>query len=124
MTSIYCKPLSRTGLVLACCFWLAGCAGPLGLFGSRDSAPPFRDPAMSMQAASDVVMAGKTSKAEVLAALGPGVVVKFNSGFEVWAYRQKPAGAAASSAEFVVLFAPSGIVQKTRIRPSYAVHEE
>ena len=120
MTGMPGRSLPLTGLVLAGCLWLAGCAGPLGFFDSQVTALPFRDPGLSMQSASDMVAAGKASKADVIAALGPGVVVKFDSGFEVWVYRSKPARATASSAEFVVLFGPSGIVQKTRIRPSYS----
>ena len=119
MTDMPGRWLPRMGLVLAGCFWLAGCAGPLGFFDSQDTAPPFRDPGLSMQSASDLVAVGKASKADVIAALGAGAVVKFDSGFEVWVYRSKPARATISSAEFVVLFGPSGIVQKTRIRPSY-----
>lgn len=74
---------------------------------------------MSMQSARDMVVAGTSSKADVIAALGSGNVVSFDSGFEVWVYRAKAAGTATDSAEFVILFAPSGIVKKTRIRPPY-----
>jgi hypothetical protein len=34
-------------------------------------------------------------------------------------YRGKPMRAPATAAEFVILFAPSGTVQKTRTRPAY-----
>lgn len=113
---------SRISLVLAACFWLSGCAGPGGLFGSAGKAPPFRDPALSMQGASEMVRAGQASKADVLAALGPATVVKFDTAYEVWVYRGTPPGAAgiASAAEFVILFNPAGIVSKTRIKPAYA----
>ena len=74
---------------------------------------------MSVQAASDKVVIGKSSKADVLAALGGATVIVFDSGFEVWAYRVKGAQAQSSRAEFVVLFAPDGVVRKTRIRPSH-----
>ena len=109
----------RIGLVLLPCLWLAGCAGPLGFFNSENKAPPFRDPNMSMQEARDLIAVGKATKADVIAALGGATVVKFDSGFEVWAYSAKSPETAATAAEFVILFAPSGIVRKTRIRPPY-----
>lgn len=119
------QQLVRFGLVLAALLWLAGCAGPLGLFGSANEAPPFRDPKLSMQNASDAIAIGKATQSDVIAALGPATVVKFDSGFEVWVYREKSApDAAAAKAEFVILFAPTGIVKKTRIRPPYVGQEE
>lgn len=119
MTSMPCKPSLLINLVLAGCLGLSACAVPSGLFTSGNAAPPFRDAAMSMQSARDMVVAGTSSKADVIAALGSGNVVSFDSGFEVWVYRAKAAGTATDSAEFVILFAPSGIVKKTRIRPPY-----
>ena len=115
---------SRTGLVLAACLWLAGCAGPAGFFSAKDTAPPFRDSNLSMQSAGEAIVPGKTNRAEVIAALGKATVVKFNSGFEVWVYRGKANTSAAGRSEFVILFAPSGIVKKTRIRPTYKEHGE
>lgn len=114
------KQLLRKGLVLSCCLWLAGCAGSSGFFRSETKTPPFRDPAMTMQNARGAIAVGAATKADVIAALGPANVVKFDSGFEVWVYGAKSASdAAASEAEFVVLFAPSGVVKKTRLRPAY-----
>lgn len=103
----------------ACCLWLAGCAGP-GLFNPGADAQPFSNPALSIQNASDTIVIGKTSKAEVLTALGAATVVNFDSGFEVWVYRAKSREPAETQAEFVVLFAPNGIVKKTRLKPGYA----
>ncbi|MDB5886207.1 MAG: hypothetical protein JWR74_2378 [Polaromonas sp.] len=80
--------------------------------------PTFRDPGMTMQAAMQAVSIGQSSKADVLAALGPATVVPFDSGYEVWVYRRNPRKSEAGQAEFVVLFAPSGIVKKMRIRPA------
>ncbi len=114
----------RIGLVFASGLWLAGCAGPLGLFNAETKAPPFRDQNMSMQNASDAIVIGKATKADVIAALGPATVIKFDSGFEVWVYRAKSADTAAAKAEFVILFAPSGTVTKTRIRPPYDGRDE
>ena len=118
-------PALRTGLAAACvlasCLWLAGCAGPFGFSGAEGKAHPFRTPGMSMQTAMETVAIDKFSKEDVMAALGPGTVVRFDSGFEVWVYRSTPSGGMAAKAEFVILFDPSGIVKKTRIRPAYAV---
>lgn len=105
----------RVALVGVACLWCAGCAA---LHGAAP-ASPFRDPAMSMEQAGSVVGVG-SSKAEVQARLGPGTAVAhFDSGFEVWVYRDKPAGAqSVRSAELVLLFAPSGTLQKMRLRPA------
>ena len=119
MTARLAGKFARMGLAPAVCLWLVGCAGPSGFFGSASNVPPFRDQTMAMQGASDLIVTGKTSKAEVLAVLGSATVVTFDSGFEVWAYREKPAKAAGSGAEFVILFDTTGIVKKTRIRPRY-----
>ena len=100
---------------------LAGCASAFR--SAKPELPPFRDASMSLQAASDTITLGKTTKAEALATLGPATVVKFDSGFEVWVYRSyqtngpKSPDADVAPAEFVILFTPKGIVSKTRIRP-------
>ena len=112
------KPLLHISLVLSCCIWLQGCAAP-GASLSENAAPSFRDQSMSAQAASESVVIGKSTKAEVQAALGPGKVVKFDSGFEVWVYGASEGKVASERSEFVILFTPSGIVKKTRIRPPY-----
>ena len=105
------------------CLGLAGCAGLSTVSKAQESAPAFRDPAMSIESANAAVAIGTSTRAEVLAALGPGTVVKFDSGFEVWVYRGKPPGTASNApakpAELVILFSPSGIVKKTRIKPAY-----
>jgi hypothetical protein len=105
--------------LLAACLALAGCASPMDEREARNALPEFRTAGMSMQAAKDAIIPGKSTKADVTAALGPGTVVKFDSGYEVWVYRAKaykPAVDAPGTNELVVLFAPSGIVKKTRIR--------
>ena len=106
------------GFVCACCLWLAGCAGP-GLFNSGLEAPALSNPAVSMQTAGNALVLGKTTKAEVMAALGTATVINFDSGFEVWVYRAGSRAPAETKAEFVVLFSPDGIVKKTRVRPAY-----
>jgi hypothetical protein len=71
---------------------------------------------LSAQSAKDVVSIGKSTKADVRAALGEAVVVDFASGYEVWVYRERLRDKAPPPAtEFVLLFSPSGILAKTRI---------
>ncbi len=76
---------------------------------------------MSMQQAQQTVRLGASSKAEVLATLGPATVVRFDSAYEVWVYRGTDVArkqAAGSGAELVVLFNPAGIAVKSRLRPA------
>jgi hypothetical protein len=71
----------------------------------------------SARAAEGALAPGRSTKAGVRAALGPGTVVDFASGYEVWVYRQPPREKPpAPGAELVLLFAPSGILSKTRVR--------
>ena len=90
------------------------------------------------------IRAGQSSKTDVIRAFGSTKVLRFDSGFEVWIYQldDKRADELASpdsrasgaikgqgglaqlgdgSAEFIVLFAPSGVVAKTRVRPKSMV---
>ena len=120
MTNPPRKPLLRVGCVLAFCLWLAGCAGSSVFFRVEETAPAFRDKNMSMPAAREAIIVGISTKADVLAVLGNATVVKFDSGYEVWAYRVKGPETEVSKPELVVLFGPSGVVKKTRIRPAYA----
>lgn len=108
--------LMRASLVVLFCAGVAGCAGTGGFSNPQDAAASFLPESLSVQGASDAVVVGKSSKSDVAAALGKATEIKFDSGYEVWVYRQKGPGRAATPAEFVVLFAPSGIVKKTRIR--------
>ena len=106
----------------ALCLLLAGCAGPAGqLFGSADTVPLFRDKALSVQDARDFIAPGRSTKAETLAALGKATVVKFDSGYEVWAYRGTVADSQSTAkTEFIILFGPDGVLKKTRIRAPLA----
>lgn len=90
---------------------LTGCAG-----FNDPAAPPFRDPTLSMPSAQALIIPGKSTRRDVSVALGTATVVVFDSGFEVWVYREKLQKNTADNAELVVLFAPSGIVTKTRVR--------
>ena len=117
-------PVARRGSitagVLVSCLWLAGCAGPFGFLGAASTTHPFRDPGLSMQAASETIAIGTSSQQDVMAALGPATVVRFDSGYEVWVYRKNPLRSEPANAELVILFDPSGRVKKSRIRPAYA----
>ncbi len=114
------EPLWRATLALAGCLWLSACGSPSALFRTGHTAPPFLDPLMSMQAAQDAVVAGQTTQALAMATLGPATEIQFDSGYTVWVYRARAGESQASRAELVILFAPSGVVKKTRLRPSYA----
>ncbi len=114
----------RSGLVLVSCLLLAGCAGTSEWLNSENTAPPFRNPDLSMHSASGAIAIGTATKADVIAALGPAAVFRFDSGFEVWVYRGKSPETTAGTAELVVLFAPTGIAKKTRIRPAYAGQQQ
>lgn len=60
---------------------------------------------------------GKNTKADARAVLGEAVVVDFASGYEIWVYRERaPEKEPAAAAELVLLFAPAGILAKTRVR--------
>ncbi len=91
---------------LALCLLVAACA-----------APPPEPPAPSLRPAFEALVVGKSTKADVRAALGEAVVIDFDSGDEVWVYRdplkekQPP-----PPTEYVLLFAPSGVLARTRVR--------
>ena len=76
-----------------------------------------------MQSASDSIIIGKSSKADVMRALGAASVINFDSGYEVWVYRAKSRGPSEAKAEFVILFSPNGVVKKTRLRSAYAARK-
>ena len=96
-------------LIVAC---VAGCAVDL----SRPltaTVTPERMRAIPADVAQRAAVPGKSTRADVRAALGETQAIRFDTGYEVWAYRV----ANTKSAEFVVLFGPSGTVAKTRVRP-------
>lgn len=108
--------LLLAGLVLTVGQWLIACASP----NAGSTVPSFRDANMSMQSAQDAIAVGQTSQTEAKAALGPATEIRFDSGYTVWVYRAPATGPEAERAEFVIVFAPSGIVKKTRIRAAYS----
>lgn len=72
------------------------------------------------QDAIDTVLVGKSTRSDVVAQLGPPIVIAFDSGYEVWVYRWRGADMTTRSAtELVVLFDPSGVAMKARVRPGY-----
>ena len=112
--------LVLAGAVLIGGQWLVAC----GSLNAGSTAPQFRDASMSMQSAQDAIVSGHTTQTEARAALGPATEVRFDSGYAVWIYRAPAAKPGADRAEFVILFAPSGIVKKTRMRPAYAATDD
>ena len=71
----------------------------------------------SARAGESALAAGKSTKADVRAALGEATVVDFASGYEVWVYRERAQEKElAPKAELVLLFTPSGILTRTRVR--------
>jgi DUF971 family protein len=107
-------------MVIALCALVVGCAG---LNVSRrcetNAAGCMNAEVISPQRAQDAIAAGK-SKADITAALGKAIEIKFDSGYEVWVYRWKGnQRTTRGDTELVVLFAPSGAVKKWRVRPPY-----
>lgn len=116
MMRLTSKPLVHAGLALGASLWLSAC----GSLNAGGTAPPFRDATMSLQNAYDTMVPGKNTRADAMAALGPATEIQFDSGYAVWVYRARAAGPDADRAEFVILFAPSGVVKKTRLRQAHA----
>jgi hypothetical protein len=105
----------RALLVLAC---LAGCAAVEPRPAEKPLGP---GEVASAHAAREILESGKTTKADVRQGLGQAVVVDFPSGYEVWVYRERPKQVKKEEppvpgAELVLLFEPSGILAKTRVR--------
>jgi hypothetical protein len=115
----------HAAVAYALCACVAGCAAPR-------ASPVATIPAHN---ARDAIIVGTSTKADVIAAFGKTEVISFDSGFEVWVYpyegdapakpkpveRTEPAASGSGSrgkSEFVILFAPSGVVTKTRVRPA------
>jgi hypothetical protein len=90
---------------------LAGCA-------SRAPAPGTLVPAQRFGA---LVVPGKTTRAELLAAFGQTKTVVFDSGMEAWLYSTDAGNGRAT--ELVLLLDASGVVRKMRTRPPYATDQ-
>lgn len=127
--------LFRIVLAIGLAGCIAGCAIPPSRAPSA-VVPSLPTKAIAADRVRDAVVIGKSTKADVVAALGETLVISFDTGFEVWVYRiadDAPAketvaqritrmgseqAAPGTIAEFVILLAPSGLVAKTRIRPA------
>lgn len=104
-----------TRLAAIACVLIAGCA--LHQPPRKEPAPLRPGEIVSAQAAARSISVGKSTKADVRAALGEATVVDFSSGYEVWVYRERlKEKAKPPPTELVLLFAPSGILAKTRVR--------
>ena len=102
--------------------WIAACTveprrGPPPVEGELSRTPGVMSIDEAERARARVTV-GKSSKADVVSALGKAAaMLAFDSGFEVWVYRiRAPDKAKQGDAELVMLFAPSGILAKTRLR--------
>jgi len=107
--------------------WLGACAvvpatSPPAVDRVR-SLPPGVISAPEAERSQSRIVIGQSSKADVVAALGKAIaIVRFDSGYEVWVYRIRPLTdkAQQGDTEWVILFAPTGNVAKTRLRPPVA----
>jgi hypothetical protein len=103
--------------LLAACALIGGCAVLQPIPKSADAVPLGPGEILSAHTAQDAITVGKSTKADVRAALGEAIVVDFDSGYEVWVYRERLREKMPPPAtEFVLLFDPSGTLTKTRIR--------
>jgi hypothetical protein len=102
------------------CALIAGCS-QMGGPAPGEGGPGVTQPqAISPPAAQSSIIIGRSTKADVHAALGEATKVLFDSGFEVWVYRWPGAQKTHRAAtELVILFEPTGVVKKTRVRPGY-----
>lgn len=113
MSGLRCASLALAGLLVA------GCAG---------RAPPPSEPARTARSPLPVAWAavtpGRSTRADVQAALGPAHVLRFGSGHEVWVYRhggvepgrRRRGDGPAEPHELVILSGPDGVVTRVRTR--------
>ena len=99
---------------LLACALLAGCA----LTQPKPAEKPLGPgEIVSALEAANALRVGTSTKSDVRAALGQATVVDFPSGYDVWVYRERGGPEAATPAgELVLLFEPSGVLAKTRVR--------
>lgn len=93
--------------ILVASLILAGCAAQAPQPGTVVAADRF----------SQLVVPGRTTRTELLAAFGPTKSVVFDSGYEAWVYAANAGG--GRSEERVLLLDREGIVRKMRQRPAY-----
>lgn len=110
-----------TWTLAACGALISGCAALSGVALAPDAPGVVRAGGISPSAAQTSVTIGKSTKAEVKATLGAAAAIPFDSGFEVWVYRWPgPQRTSRAATELVILFDPSGVAKKTRVRPGYS----
>jgi hypothetical protein len=122
MKTVAARPRVRAVLAATCvcCALVAGCAFTGGGTLAEDGPGIVRRDGITAPAAQSLIAIGKSTRADVKAALGPAIVIPFDSGYEVWVYRWPGAQRTTRAAtELVILFQPSGVVKKTRVRPGY-----
>jgi hypothetical protein len=126
MNRLYC-----TAVCTAFALCVTGCAIEGSAVPSA-AVTPVRVKAIPLERVKNAVTIGKSTRADVVAVLGETLVIRFDTGYEVWVYRLTEASRvlpqrsvrtsdkawASTPPEFVILFAPSGLVAKTRIRPA------
>lgn len=90
--------------------------GALLLAGCATQAPP-PGTVVAPERFGQLVVPGRTTRAELLAAFGPTRSVAFDSGYQAWLY--STGGAGGRNEELVLLLDRDGIVRKMRRRPAY-----
>ena len=91
------------------CALLAGCALTQPKPAERPLGP---GEIVSARVAENALRVGNSTKSHVRALLGEATALEFDTGYEVWVYRERP----DPKAELVLLFDPSGVLAKTRVR--------
>jgi hypothetical protein len=92
----------------------AACALLAALLAACASNPPPPGTVVATDKLEQLVQPGRSTKAELLATLGPTRAIVFDSGYEAWLYLS-PADPGRYS-ECVVLLDPQGVVRKVRRR--------
>lgn len=98
--------IRRAALALVCALAVAGCA-------TTPAAPP--GTVVPEAKIAQAVEPGVTTKAMLLARLGPTTSIRFDSGVEVWRYLTP--GAAGAYGEYVIVLDPQGVVARARHAP-------
>ena len=99
--------MKRVMLVLGTVLALNGCA----------TGPDEPGKTVAEDRFAQLVVLGRTTRAELLAAFGPTKTVVFDSGYETWLYESDAGGGRRT--ELVLLLDRTGVVQKMRRRPPY-----
>jgi hypothetical protein len=81
------------------------------------ASPPPEGKVIAEDRFTELVVPGRTTRSELVAAFGPTHTVVFDSGMETWLY-EADAGAGRHT-ELVLLIDRDGIVRKLRRRPAY-----